>query len=192
MRIGLLFIMCLLFTISCTTLPDTTTEEQPTARSVEPYSSSNNSGDLVFPEGTSIRDTQRGKVLNTDPKILFKFASTQMPSNSEGTFAKVIEFMNNNPNVNIVVEAHTSNRGEAYPANYELSVARVRLAKTYLIENGISADRIIEQPLGESLPEYSSQNDLRRYEFVIIESDDDLKNYNNFVSTLDITKESSY
>lgn len=191
MRIGLLFIMCLLFTISCSTLPDTTTEEQPTARSVEPYSG-NNSGDLVFPEGTSIRDTQRGKVLNTDPKILFKFASTQMPSNSEGTFAKVIEFMNNNPNVNIVVEAHTSNRGEAYPANYELSVARVRLAKTYLIENGISADRIIEQPLGESLPEYSSQNDLRRYEFVIIESEDDLKNYNNFVSTLDITKESSY
>ena len=212
MRMGLLFIICLLFTISCSTMPDAVEEEEATTRAVDPAyneneeyaydeyaneeSTNNNqtrqSKALVYPTGMSVRNTDRGKVLTTNPKILFKFASSQMPSTSEAVFSKVIEFLNNNPNVNLVLEAHTSNRGEAYPANYELSVERVRLGKKYLIENGISSDRIIEQPLGEALPEYSSQNELRRYEFVIIENQEDLKAYNNFISTLDITKEYSY
>lgn len=184
MKIWILLIICSLFYISCATAPVVITDENEN----EFYDSEN----IYLPQGTYIRYSQRGKILNIEPKILFEFGSSKIPYNANYAFSKLIEFMNNNPNITIIVEAHTSNKGEAYPANYELSISRASAAKKYLVQNGISTDKIIEKPLGEALPEYNSQDELRRYEFVIIENDNDLQNYNDFISTLDVTKESSY
>lgn len=150
------------------------------------------SNELYLPTDTSIRLTERGKVLETNPKIIFKFIETNMPATADTSFAKVIEFLNNNTNTTIVLEAHTSNRGKAYPYNYNLSVQRAKNGKTYLLERGIDSNRIIESPLGEALPEYPSQDDLRRYEFIIIESEEDMMTYNTYISKLDVKAESTY
>ena len=98
----------------------------------------------------------------------------------------------NNTNTSIVLEAHTSNRGKAYPYNYELSVLRARNGKGYLLNKGVDSNRIVESPLGEALPEYPSQDALRRYEFIIIENDEDMKKYNTYISKLDVKAESTY
>lgn len=148
--------------------------------------------ELYLPANTSIRYTDRGKILETNPKLIFKFVETNMPANADIVFSQLIEFMKNNPDVNIVLESHTSNKGIAYPYNYNLSVERAKLGKVYLIENGVLDRKIIESPLGESLPEYSSQNDLRRYEFIIIENDEDMIKYNTYISNLDVKKEKTY
>lgn len=179
-----------LIAVSCQSTSTVVYEEEepveaPVARAVD-------NDELVLPSETSIRYENRGKFLDVTPKVIFKFASTNMPHYAEESFSKVAEFMNSNPNVTVVIEAHTSNRGIAYPFNYELSVARAKNAKDYLVEKGISADRLIEQPFGEALPDSNTQDTLRRYEFVIIENSDDLKAYNNFASSVDVRKETEF
>lgn len=151
-----------------------------------------NRNELIFPMGISIRETERGKILVADTKVIYRFASTNMPANISVSLGQVIEFMNMNDNISIIVEGHTSNRGIAYPYNYNLSVERARNAKIYLINSGIAENRLMESPLGESLPEYPNQSDLRRNEFVVITSIDDLQVYNDFVSKLDVRKETTY
>ena len=192
----LLFIFALFtFIVSCGTTPEMAPVEntEPVVLAVEeepqPVADTN---ELYLPEGTSIRDTQRGRVLETNPKIIFGFAKTDMPANANTVFAKIMEFLDKNPNVKLVIEGHTSNKGKAYPYNYNLSVNRVRSARNYLVNNGVNADRLIEKPLGEALPESNIQANLRRYEFVIIENQADLDKYNNFVSTLNVRKETVY
>ena len=191
----LLFIFALFtFIVSCGTTPEMAPVEnaEPVVLAVEEPQPVANTNELYLPQGTSIRDTQRGRVLETNPKIIFGFAKTDMPANANIVFAKIIEFLDKNPNVRLVIEGHTSNKGIAYPYNYNLSVNRVRSARNYLVNNGVNADRLIEKPLGEALPESNIQANLRRYEFVIIENQADLDKYNNFVSTLNVRKETVY
>ena len=192
----LLFIFALfIFIISCGTTPEMAPAEnaEPVVLAVEeepqPVANTN---ELYLPHGTSIRDTRRGRVLETNPKIIFGFAKTAMPANANTVFAKIMEFLDKNPNVKLVIEGHTSNKGKAYPYNYNLSVNRVRSAKAYLVNNGVDANRLIEKPLGEALPESNVQANLRRYEFIIIENQADMDKYNSFVSTLDVRKETVY
>ena len=193
----LLFIFSLLiFVIACKTTPKSTTPEdvviadEPVA--VEEPKEKTVQAELYLPNDTSIRNTDRGKILETTPKVIFKFVETNMPATADMSFSQVVEFLEKNPNVNIVLEAHTSNRGKAYPYNYNLSVIRAKNGKAYLLAKGGSSERVIESPLGEALPEFPTQNELRRYEFVIIENDEDMVKYNTYISGLDVRQESTY
>ena len=151
-----------------------------------------NANELIFPTGIYIRETERGKILVVEPKIIYNFASTNMTTMTHVSLKQVVEFMNLNANVSVIIEGHTSNIGIAYPYNYKLSAERVRNAKIYLVNSGINENRLIECPLGESLPEYPNQADLRRHEFVVITSESDLQVYNSFISRLDVRKETTY
>ena len=204
-----ILIIPLIIIISCKTAQNTVVEEpQPVvpppppveefgdeypqpAVAEEPIPDTNRN-ELIFPSGISIRETERGKILVVDTKVIYDFASTNMPVNVPVSLNKVIEFMNMNQSVAIIIEGHTSNMGIAYPYNYNLSVERARNAKAYLVNRGIAENRLIESPLGESLPEYTNQDDLRRNEFVVITGDEDLQVYRDFVSKLDVRKETTY
>ncbi|MDA0063758.1 OmpA family protein [Brachyspira hyodysenteriae] len=207
----LLFIFSLLIFViaACKSTPTSTTpedvviaddpapavaEEEPKPEEVvaDTKTLASGSEELYLPMDTSIRDTERGRILETTPKVIFKFVETNMPATAEMSFNQVVEFLEKNPNVNIVLEAHTSNRGKAYPYNYNLSVVRAKNGKAYLLAKGIPSERVIESPLGEALPEYPTQNELRRYEFVIIANDEDLVKYNTYISNLDVRNESTY
>lgn len=64
---------------------------------------------------------------------------------------EVVKFMNDNPTAKIVVASHTSSVGvESY--NNQLSKKRMQTIIDFLIEKGISADRIIGEFHGESKP----------------------------------------
>lgn len=194
-----IFIISLIVVISCKTTPNTVVEEPqivqippPVEEVVEEPIPEPDRNELIFPEGVSIRETERGKILVIDTKAIYDFASTNMPANVPISLGQVMAFMNANQNVTIIIEGHTSNIGIAYPHNYNLSVERARNAKAYLVNRGIAENRLIESPLGESLPEYPNQADLRRNEFVVITGDEDLRVYNDFVSKLDVRKETTY
>ena len=208
-NIFLIFILTtsLIIATSCKTTPNTVAEEPqpvvppppveevgdgyPPAVAEEPTPDTNRN-ELIFPAGISIRETERGKILVVDTRAIYDFASTDMPVNVPISLDKVIEFMNMNQNVAIIIEGHTSNMGIAYPYNYNLSVERARNAKLYMVNRGIAENKLMESPLGESLPEYPNQDDLRRNEFVVITGDEDLQVYNDFVSKLDVRKETTY
>ena len=194
-----ILIISLIVVVSCKTTPNTVVEEPqivqippPVEEAVEEPIPEPDRNELIFPNGVSIRETERGKILVIDTKAIYDFASTNMPANVPISLGQVMAFMNANQNVTIIIEGHTSNIGIAYPHNYNLSVERARNAKAYLVNRGIAENRLIESPLGESLPEYPNQADLRRNEFVVITGDEDLRVYNDFVSKLDVRKETTY
>ena len=213
MKKFLLILVLLIFAISCKSAPIVEEEqvqtpptpppveelekvvEEPMINTVvdeiveEPMTNAN---ELIFPTGIYIRETERGKILVVEPKIIYDFASTNMTTMTHVSLRQVVEFMNLNANVSVIIEGHTSNIGIAYPYNYKLSAERARNAKIYLVNSGINENRLIECPLGESLPEYPNQADLRRHEFVVITSESDLQVYNSFISRLDVRKAVSY
>jgi outer membrane protein OmpA-like peptidoglycan-associated protein len=63
----------------------------------------------------------------------------------------IVQFMNDNPTAKIVVSAHTSQEGsESY--NLELSRKRMQALVDFLINKGVSADRIVGEYHGETKP----------------------------------------
>jgi len=181
------FCLVMILSLSCESTPKVTEEpivETPVAFVV---------GNLVLPDGVLIRDTERGKVLVADNKVIFAFAKATLPKNAPSVLKNIVKsILDENPNVKIILEAHTSNKGIAYPYNYQLSIKRASVGKKYFNSVGISDEKIILKSFGESLPEYPTQKYLRRYEFVIIENDEDLEKYDNFFLTINTRAEMTY
>ena len=168
------------------------TKVEPESK-VEPEVESNVYAGLVLPNGVSTRDTERGKVLVSDKKIIFEFRKANLPEDASYVLNDVVKYiLDNNPNVRIVLEAHTSNKGVSYPYNYSLSLQRSAVGEKYLSELGVTSERLMTKSYGESLPEYPEQKDLRRYEFVVIENEDDLIRYNKFFSTINAQADMTY
>ncbi|WP_165750014.1 OmpA family protein [Cellulophaga sp. Z1A5H] len=89
----------------------------------------------------------------------------------------VVATMENNPSITIEIGSHTDRRGNNN-YNKELSQKRANSVKTYLLENGIAAERIIAKGYGASQPIIACASDdacseeehelNRRCEFVIV------------------------
>ena len=64
---------------------------------------------------------------------------------------KVVDMMKLNPGMKIELRSHTDCRQtESY--NYVLSIKRAKAAMSYLVENGISKERLTANGYGESIP----------------------------------------
>jgi outer membrane protein OmpA-like peptidoglycan-associated protein len=63
----------------------------------------------------------------------------------------IVKFMNDNPTAKIVVAGHSSHEG-AEDYNSQLSEKRMKELVDFLIEKGVSADRIIGEFHGETKP----------------------------------------
>ncbi|XMO88344.1 OmpA family protein [Algibacter sp. AS12] len=108
--------------------------------------------------------------------IYFNFNKWNVKEESFISLNKVIKVLKANPDMKLAVNAHTDNKGrESY--NLNLSNKRAVSAVSYLIENGISKDRLVSKGYGETKPLIDcktscSDGDLqanRRVEFVIVE-----------------------
>ncbi|KAA5827834.1 OmpA family protein [Algibacter amylolyticus] len=108
--------------------------------------------------------------------IYFNFNKWNVKEESFISLNKVIKVLKANPDMKLAVNAHTDNKGrDSY--NLNLSNKRAVSAVSYLIENGISKDRLVSKGYGETKPLIDcktscSDGDLqanRRVEFVIVE-----------------------
>jgi outer membrane protein OmpA-like peptidoglycan-associated protein len=74
---------------------------------------------------------------------------------------KLVQLLKENPGIKIQVEGHTDNIGK--PAdNLRLSDNRARSVRSYLIANGISADRVLAKGFGETKPIASNDTEAGR------------------------------
>ncbi|MBS1488361.1 MAG: OmpA family protein [Bacteroidetes bacterium] len=112
-----------------------------------------------------------GTVVNLK-NILFVVGTTTLLAESYPELDVVQSFLLNNPNVEIMLEGHTDNRGNA-EANLILSRQRVEVIKKYLVSKGIPAKRIKGKGYGGTKPVTTADNEEarklnRRVEFVIV------------------------
>lgn len=106
--------------------------------------------------------------------IFFEFDKSNITAQGAEELDKLVEVMNENPNMVIFVKSHTDSRGsDRY--NMDLSDRRAKATVQYVISKGIAQDRISGQGFGESEPKVQcnkcseaeyAQN--RRSEFMIV------------------------
>jgi OmpA-OmpF porin, OOP family len=106
--------------------------------------------------------------------VLFKQSRTEFLESSYPELNLVVEFLKENPNVEIRLEGHTDNRGVA-KYNVKLSKERVTAVKKYLVKKGIASKRISGKGHGGSRPIADNDNPdtrifNRRVEFTIVKN----------------------
>jgi outer membrane protein OmpA-like peptidoglycan-associated protein len=112
-----------------------------------------------------------GTVVNLK-SVLFYMGTTALLEESYPELDVVVDFLKSNPKIEIQLEGHTDNRGDAR-RNQILSQQRVDKIKSYLVSKGIGSRRIKGKGYGGTKPIATSDNEEarklnRRVEFVIV------------------------
>ncbi|NNE30512.1 MAG: OmpA family protein [Saprospiraceae bacterium] len=106
--------------------------------------------------------------------VFFDTASSELRPESFSELEKLKNFLNENPGLVIRIQGHTDNVGEDL-YNKDLSLARAKAVYQFLIDKGISLQRLSFEGFGEIQPidsndtEQGRQNN-RRTEFVVLSS----------------------
>lgn len=104
--------------------------------------------------------------------IHFKTGSSELTDDSKYEIDNVVAAMNKYPNISAEISGHTDNVGEA-DMNMNLSQARAAQVKEYIVQKGISADRLNAKGYGQTRPVESNETSEgramnRRIEFKIL------------------------
>jgi peptidoglycan-associated lipoprotein len=97
--------------------------------------------------------------------IFFDLDKADLRPESMVSLDKLVETLNDNPNIVIELGSHTDARAsDAY--NIDLSLRRAQSVVNYLIEKGISRDRLVAKGYGESQPKTVDKKDHAAYPFL--------------------------
>jgi len=128
-----------------------------------------------------VRESTKGISQSTELKTEIFLASTEIPIEVENIFFdldkadlrpesmvsldKLVETLNDNPNIVIELGSHTDSRAsDAY--NLDLSRRRAQSVVSYLIEKEIVHDRLVAKGYGESQPKTVDKKDNSAYSFL--------------------------
>ena len=90
--------------------------------------------------------------------VYFEFDSAVLIPEARDVLKRKAEWMRSNPNVSVIVEGHTDNRGTvAY--NIALGERRAESAMSFLVDLGIPASRLTSVSYGKEKPVDSGQNE---------------------------------
>ena len=114
-------------------------------------------------------------LLRYDGIALFENASDQLKDQTRTILTNLADILREHPEVTLTVQGHTNNlplRSERFSNNMELSEARANAARSFLIEQGIAAERLDAQGFGDSQPIASNDTEEglrknRRVDFVL-------------------------
>ena len=107
--------------------------------------------------------------------IFFDFARTELRPESTVSLDKLVETLNDNPNIVIELSSHTDSRGND-DFNMQLSLGRAQSVVNYLISKGIDPDRLVAKGIateriaakgyGETQPKVVDKKDHENYPFL--------------------------
>ncbi len=99
------------------------------------------------------------------PNIFYDFAKWDLRPESMASLDKLVETLNDNPNITIELGSHTDSRG-GEAENLVLSQKRAQSVVDYLIEKGIAADRLIAKGYGKAIPKVVDEKLAGQYTFL--------------------------
>jgi len=127
------------------------------------------------------RESTKGVSQSTEFKTQIYLSSTETPIEVENIFFdldkadlrpesmvsldKLVETLNDNPNIVIELGSHTDSRAsDEY--NMDLSLRRAQSVVNYLIVKGIARDRLVAKGYGETIPKVVDKKDNAAYSFL--------------------------
>lgn len=132
------------------------------------------SGTGGYPESSySGEERPVGYQVEELPNVLFAFDDDQLTADARRKAARAADYLQQNPNLNVVLRGHTDDRGtEEY--NIALGSRRAQAVREALIEQGIAASRIETVSFGKSQPLETGRDEAtrsrnRRVEFFLYE-----------------------
>ncbi|MDR0545969.1 MAG: OmpA family protein [Dysgonamonadaceae bacterium] len=97
--------------------------------------------------------------------IFYDFNKATLRPESKNALEKLIEMLNDNPNVTIELSAHTDRIGsDEY--NENLSQRRAQSVVDYLIKGGVATDRLTAKGYGKSKPTTVTKKMSEKYDFL--------------------------
>ncbi|MCK5822794.1 MAG: OmpA family protein [Bacteroidales bacterium] len=99
------------------------------------------------------------------PNILYDLGKWDLRPESLVSLEKLVEILNDNPNIIIEIGSHTDFRGGA-DYNIELSGKRAKSVVDFLITYGIDQDRLTSKGYGELMPKTIDKKEARAYSFL--------------------------
>lgn len=106
------------------------------------------------------KTTDRGLVL-TLGNVLFATGRAELKAGSIDSLNNLVAFLNRYPDRNVMIEGHTDNVGTA-SSNQALSERRAGSVQSYLLQQGVSQQRITSSGIGENQPIADNDTDSGR------------------------------
>ncbi|NOU16007.1 MAG: OmpA family protein [Bacteroidales bacterium] len=101
------------------------------------------------------------------PNIFYDYDRWELRPESMAALDKLVEILNDNPNVTIELGSHTDSRG-SLEYNYELSQKRAQSVVNYLIEKGIATDRLKAKGYAQSQPKIADADLVAQYPYMTL------------------------
>jgi peptidoglycan-associated lipoprotein len=135
-------------------------------------------GDAAAREAAARETAAAREIL--EERIHFDFDRSAIRSDAEQRLMRKVAVMRANPNVRLRIEGHADERG-SIEYNVALGQRRAEAARAFMVNYGISADRLETVSWGEDRPLVRASNEEawaqnRRNEFRIIAGGDQLRN----------------
>ncbi len=97
--------------------------------------------------------------------ISYAFGAWELNEASKASLDSVVQILTLNPTITIELMSHTDHVGSDQ-FNFELSQKRAQAAVNYLIQKGISPDRLVAKGYGETWPKKVTRALARQYDFL--------------------------
>lgn len=107
--------------------------------------------------------------------IYFEFDQSELTTAAQSSLRKSMQVLKRYPALRLGLQGFTDRLGE-HEYNQKLAMQRVEQVRRFLVANGIAAERISLQPIGEVLPQISNNEETaravnRRVELSLLEKD---------------------
>ncbi|MDR2681915.1 MAG: OmpA family protein [Holosporaceae bacterium] len=137
---GVVSLACLVLLIGCESSNETSRD-----------ACAGKSDGAVVINDENLRDSAANFIANAGDRVFFAYDKSNISPEAEATLARQAEWLQNNPSRRVLIEGHCDARGTR-EYNLGLAERRADAAAHYLINRGISGDRVRTISYGKDRP----------------------------------------
>ena len=146
------------FLAACSTTPKDTADSSGSG-STSTSSDVSSSGETETTESASIEPgSQEDLIVNVGDRVFFNYDSSELDTDAQELLQDQVAWLKQYSDVSIIVEGHCDERGTR-EYNLALGEKRAQSVKNYIINLGISADRVSTISYGKERPAVVGSND---------------------------------
>ena len=147
------------FLAACSTTPKDTADSSGSG-STSTSSDVSSSGETESTESTSSIEpgSQEDLIVNVGDRVFFNYDSAELDTDAQELLQDQVAWLKQYSDVSVIIEGHCDERGTR-EYNLALGEKRAQSVKNYIINLGISADRVSTISYGKERPAVVGSND---------------------------------